>query len=74
MRREARALSDPENDEQHQVVCVGHLKPGAIKHKFDPYCSILAVYDWVGSRCHQPEHFTLGTAPSEVVYPDEKVS
>ena len=74
VRREARVLPEPDDNEQHQVVRVRHLKLGTIKRKFDPDCSVLAVYDWVGSLCPQPEHFTLETVPSEVVYPDDKVS
>ena len=72
--RENRVLLEPAPHKARVTVSVRHPNLGIIKRAFPAHCKVMALYDWVGSLCTVPEHFSLAFSPQGIVYPEEDIS
>ena len=72
--RENRVLLEPAPHKARVTVSVRHPSLGIIKRAFPANCKVTALYDWVGSLCSVPEHFSLSFSPQGIVYPEEDIS
>ena len=70
MSRMNRVLPEPALQEPHVIVSVRHPTFGVVRRAFPPNCTVMALYDWVGSLSTRPEHFALCfSSPYRIVYP-----
>lgn len=72
--RENRVLYEPAPNKPRVTVSVRHPKLGVIKRAFPTGCKVSALYDWVGSLCTDPEHFSLAFSRQGIIYPEEDIS
>ena len=52
-------IPEPEDQEEHILISILHISLGRISRKFPANCLVKAIYDWVGSLCHDPVNFGL---------------
>lgn len=74
--REARVPKEPDNEagaSAQVLIVVQHPFLGRISRVFSAKEIMLAVYDWVGSLNHHPEHFSLHVQPAVAISPQDKV-
>lgn len=74
--REARVPKEPDNEagaSAQVLIVVQHLFLGRISRIFSAKEKMLAVYDWVGSLNHHPEHLSLHVEPAVAISPQDKV-
>lgn len=74
--REARVPKEPDNEagaSAQVLIVVQHPFLGRISRVFSAEEIMLAVYDWVGSLNHHPEHFSLHVQPAVAISPQDKV-
>ena len=72
--REDRVTMEPDLTEDSVVVCIKHISLGRIQRLFACTDRAQAVYDWIGSLCHEPLYFELCTQFSQdVINPDSEV-
>ena len=67
-------LNEPDMKEPRVTISVRHPILGVIKRAFPPYCKIMAVYDWVGSRSTNLEYFALCFSPQSILYPEQDIA
>ena len=74
--RQDRIIPEPDGTDDACLISVRHPTLGIVKRLFKPSDSMQAVYDWVGSMCHEPLYFNLLLPASTIlaIFPDEKVS
>lgn len=68
--REARVPKEPDNEagaSAQVLIVVQHPFLGRISRVFSAKEIMLAVYDWVGSLNHHPEHFSLHVQPAVAI-------
>ena len=69
-----RVLPEPALQEPRVMVSVRHPNLGVVRREFPPSCTIMALYDWVGSLSTRPEHFALCfSGPYRTAYPEDDV-
>ena len=67
-------LNEPDMKEPRVTISVHHPILGVIKRAFPPYCKIMAVYDWVGSRSTHLEYFAPCFSPQSILYPEQDIA
>ena len=74
MSRMNRVLPEPALQKPRVMVSVRHPTLGVIRRAFPPNCTVMALYDWVGSLSTRPEHFApCFSSPYHIVCPEDDI-